>query len=115
MKIRVFTTFNYIFSQYIGFMVPLIIVGLVTPAICKMGAGAGKLLLTLLQGTPFSFGVILQFVMMLSVLGFNGESQALMITLYIVMDSFGTACNVMSDGAISLVIDFKKKATEPLV
>lgn len=46
MKIRVFTTFNYIYSQYIGFMVPLIIVGLVTPAICKMGAGAGKLLLT---------------------------------------------------------------------
>lgn len=46
MKIRVFTTFNYIYSQYIGFMVPLIIVGLVTQAICKMGAGAGKLLLT---------------------------------------------------------------------
>lgn len=43
--IRIFTTFNYLFSQYIGFMVPLIIVGLVTPAICKMGANAGKLLL----------------------------------------------------------------------
>lgn len=43
--IRIFTTFNYIFSQYIGFMVPLIIVGLVTPAICKMGSSAGKLLL----------------------------------------------------------------------
>ncbi|MCQ2154062.1 MAG: dicarboxylate/amino acid:cation symporter [Bacteroidales bacterium] len=42
--IRVFTTFNYVFSQYIGFMVPLIIVGLVTPAICKMGAGAGRML-----------------------------------------------------------------------
>lgn len=42
--IRVFTTFNYLFSQYIGFMVPLIIVGLVTPAICKMGSKAGKIL-----------------------------------------------------------------------
>lgn len=80
-----------------------------------MKVTACAITIMLLQGTPFSFGVILQFVMMLSVLGFNGESQAL--TLYIVMDSFGTACNVMSDGAISLVIDtiFKKKATEPLV
>lgn len=43
--IRVFTTFNYLFSQYIGFMVPLIIVGLVTPAICKMGSDAGKMLM----------------------------------------------------------------------
>ena len=43
--IRIFTTFNYIFSQYIGFMVPLIIVGLVVPAICRMGSDAGKLLL----------------------------------------------------------------------
>ena len=43
--VRIFTTFNYIFSEYIGFMIPLIIVGLVTPAICRMGAGAGKMLL----------------------------------------------------------------------
>lgn len=63
--IRIFTTFNYIFSQYIGFMVPLIIVGLVTPAICRMGADAGKMLLftiflayfsSVLAGT-FSYGV----------------------------------------------------------
>ena len=52
--IRIFTTFNYVFSQYIGFMVPLIIVGLVTPAICKMGAGAGKLLLLTLVLAYFS-------------------------------------------------------------
>ncbi len=43
--IRIFTTFNYVFSQYIGFMIPLIIVGLVTPAICRMGSDAGKMLL----------------------------------------------------------------------
>lgn len=43
--IRIFTTFNYIFSQYIGFMVPLIIVGLVIPAISRMGTNAGKMLL----------------------------------------------------------------------
>lgn len=52
--IRIFTTFNYIFSQYIGFIVPLIIVGLVTPAICKMGASAGKLLLLTIALAYFS-------------------------------------------------------------
>ena len=31
--------------------------------------------------------------------------QALMIALYIAMDSFGTACNVTGDGAIALIID----------
>ena len=28
-----------------------------------------------------------------------------MITLYIAIDSFGTACNVTGDGAIALIID----------
>ena len=32
-------------------------------------------------------------------------AQALMIALYIAMDSFGTACNVTGDGAIALIID----------
>ena len=40
-----------------------------------------------------------------SILGFNPDQQALMITLYIAMDSFGTACNVTGDGAIALIID----------
>ena len=46
-----------------------------------------------------------------SILGFNSEAQALMIALYIAMDSFGTACNVTGDGAIALVVNkmFGKK------
>ena len=52
--VRIFTTFNYVFSQYIGFMIPLIIVGLVTPAICRMGAEAGKMLLFTLGLAYFS-------------------------------------------------------------
>ena len=32
-EVRAFLTFNGIFSQFLGFMIPLIIVGLVTPAI----------------------------------------------------------------------------------
>lgn len=48
-----------------------------------------------------------------SMLGFDAQNQALMISLYIAMDSFGTACNVTGDGAISIILDtiFKKKAT----
>lgn len=40
-----------------------------------------------------------------SMLGFDESAQALMIALYIAMDSFGTACNVTGDGAIALIID----------
>ena len=43
--VRCFLTFNGIFSQFLGFMIPLIILGLVTPAIADIGHGAGKLLL----------------------------------------------------------------------
>ena len=44
--IRIFVTFNDIFSQLLGFLVPLIILGLVAPAIADMGKRAGKMLLT---------------------------------------------------------------------
>lgn len=40
-----FITFNSIFSQFLGFMIPLIIVGLVAPAIADIGSKVGRLLL----------------------------------------------------------------------
>lgn len=40
-----------------------------------------------------------------SMLGFSEADNALMIALYIAMDSFGTACNVTGDGAIALIIN----------
>ena len=40
-----------------------------------------------------------------SILGFNEQMIGLMITLYIAIDSFGTACNVTGDGAIALIMD----------
>ena len=43
--VRLFVTFNSIFSNLLQFLIPLIIVGLVTPAISDIGKGAGKLLL----------------------------------------------------------------------
>lgn len=81
----------------------------------------------LMSGMPVEFGKFLEFILMLgimmvaapgvpggaimaalaplsSILGFDPEQQALMIALYIAMDSFGTACNVTGDGAIALII-----------
>lgn len=39
-----------------------------------------------------------------SLLGFNDADIALMIAVYVAIDSFGTACNVTGDGAIALVL-----------
>ena len=47
-----------------------------------------------------------------TMLGFNETLQALMIALYIAMDSFGTACNVTGDGAIAVVVDRIAPAAE---
>lgn len=43
--VRCFVTFNGVFGNFLSFLIPLIIVGLVTPAIAGIGNGAGKLLL----------------------------------------------------------------------
>lgn len=40
-----------------------------------------------------------------SMLGINAEMQGVIIALYMVMDSFGTAGNVTGDGAIALIIN----------
>ena len=52
-----------------------------------------------------SLGIII------SVLGFNEEGTGLMLTIFALQDSFGTACNVVGDGALALILNgiFKKK------
>ena len=49
-----------------------------------------------------------------SMLGFSEADNALMIALYIAMDSFGTACNVSGDGAIAQIVEriFRRSLTE---
>ena len=42
---RIFITFNALFSQFLGFIIPLLILGLVAPAIIEIGNRAGKMLL----------------------------------------------------------------------
>ncbi|MBQ7639532.1 MAG: dicarboxylate/amino acid:cation symporter [Bacteroidales bacterium] len=63
--VRLFITFNSIFSSFLGLFIPLLIIGLIAPGIADLGKGAGKLLLittaiayfsTVLAGT-FSYGI----------------------------------------------------------
>lgn len=109
-----------------GFTIPLCATIHMSGSAMKITACA--LTICLLEGLPCNFGLFLNFVLMLgivmvaapgvpggaimaalaplaSILGFSAEQQALMIALYIAMDSFGTACNVTGDGAIALVVD----------
>ncbi|MEG2282297.1 MAG: cation:dicarboxylase symporter family transporter, partial [Rikenellaceae bacterium] len=44
-----------------------------------------------------------------SVLGFDEGMSGIMIAIYITMDGFGTAGNIMGDGAIAIVVDKLKK------
>lgn len=82
----------------------------------------------LIGGLPHDLPLFLHFIMLLGVcmvaapgvpggavmaalgplagiLGFSPDAQALIIALYIAMDSFGTACNVTGDGALAVIID----------
>lgn len=60
-----FLTYNSIFSGFLGFIVPLIIVGLVTPAIAELGKGAGKWLgitAMIAYGSTILAGLLAYFV-----------------------------------------------------
>ena len=63
--IRIFKTFNVLFAQLLKFIVPLLVLGLVTPSIANLGRGAGKMLLTVMViaycstvfASLFSYGI----------------------------------------------------------
>ena len=109
-----------------GFVVPLCATIYLSGFTLKIVACA--LAIMLIEGIAFDFPLMLGFILMLgvtmvaapgvpggaimaalgildSILGFTSEQQAMMITLYIAMDSFGTACNVTGDGAIALILN----------
>ena len=113
-----------------GFCIPLCATIHMSGSAMKVTACA--LTICLLEGLPVDFPYFLHFVLMLgivmvaapgvpggaimaalaplsSILGFSDNQQALMIALYISMDSFGTACNVTGDGAIALIVDRLRK------
>ena len=117
---------NGVSEDIAGFTVPLCATIHMSGSTLKIVACA--LALMIMQDMPYDFGMFMGFVCMLgitmvaapgvpggaimaslgllqSMLGFDQEAQALMIALYIAMDSFGTACNVTGDGAISIIVD----------
>ncbi|MDX1277525.1 dicarboxylate/amino acid:cation symporter [Oceanihabitans sediminis] len=117
---------NGVSDKIAGFVIPLCATIHLSGSIMKITACAMALMI--LQGMPFSFTLFAGFIFVLgiamiaapgvpggaimaavgilqSMLGFNEEMVGLMIALYIAMDSFGTACNVSGDGAISIVVD----------
>ena len=43
--VRIFLTINSLFGNFLNFIIPLLILGLVAPGIADLGKGAGRLLL----------------------------------------------------------------------
>ena len=117
---------NGVSEDIAGFTVPLCATIHMSGSTLKIVACA--LALMMMQGMPYDFPMFAGFICMLgvtmvaapgvpggaimaclgilqSMLGFGESEQALMIALYIAMDSFGTACNVTGDGAIAIIVD----------
>lgn len=109
-----------------GFVIPLCATIHMSGSTLKIVACALALMIT--QGMPYDFSMFAGFIAMLgitiiaapgvpggaimaslgilsSMLGFSEADNALMIALYIAMDSFGTACNVTGDGALAIIVN----------
>ena len=127
------TVKNGVNEDTAGFVIPLCATIHLSGSTMKIVACA--LALMMMQDIPYDFKMMSGFIFMLgitmvaapgvpggaimaslgilsSMLGFDDNAQALMIALYIAMDSFGTACNVTGDGALAVIIDrwFRKKS-----
>ena len=50
-------------------------------------------------------GILVVSSLLQSMFGFTAEMQGLIMTLYVLMDPFGTAANVMGDGALVIIVD----------
>ena len=132
------TELNGVSKDVAGFTVPLCATIHMSGSVMKITACA--LTICMMKGMPHDPVLYTGFIMLLSVmmvaapgvpggsimaalaplasvLGFGEQDQALMIALYIAMDSFGTACNVTGDGAVAILIDkmFGKKRKQAAV
>lgn len=109
-----------------GFVVPLCATIHMSGSALKITACA--LTLLIMHNQPYDAALFMHFVAMLGIsivaapgipggsimaslgilsgiLGFDQQMLALMIALYIAMDSFGTACNVTGDGALAVILN----------
>lgn len=117
---------NGVNEEVAGFVIPLCATIHLAGSILKIVACAMAIMW--MAGMPTGFGLYAGFIAMLgitmvaapgvpggaimaalgllqSMLGFDETYQALMIALYVTMDSFGTACNVTGDGAIAAIMN----------
>jgi len=117
---------NGVDGDVAGFVVPLCATIHMSGSTLKIVACA--LALMIIQGISYDIGQFAVFIAMLgitiiaapgvpggaimaslgllsSILGFSEADNALMIALYIAMDSFGTACNVTGDGALAIIVN----------
>lgn len=117
-----------------GFVIPLCATIHMSGSVMKIVTCA--LAIMIMQSMPYDIPMMAGFICLLAItivaapgvpggaimaslgllasnLGFTEGDLALMIAIYIAMDSFGTACNVTGDGFIALIIDkfFGKKKT----
>lgn len=80
--------------------------GLAIPSFLTMLPFILMLGIVMLAAPGVPGGAVMSAVGLLaSMLGFGDAAIALMIALYMAQDSFGTACNVTGDGAISVLVD----------
>lgn len=124
------TIANGVRPEVAGFVVPLCATIHLSGSTLKIVSCS--LALMMMTDMPYDLPMFLSFILMLGVtmiaapgipggaimaalglldsnLGFSAELQAVMISLYVTMDSFGTACNVTGDGAIAMIIDKLRK------
>lgn len=117
---------NNVDEDIVDFVVPLCATIHLSGSTLKIVSCALAIMMT--SGMPITIGLFTGFIMMLgvtmvaapgvpggaimaalgilqSMLGFDDTASALMIALYIAMDSFGTACNVTGDGAIAVIVN----------
>ena len=117
---------NGVSDEIASFCVPLCATIHISGSMMKITCCA--LTVCLISGLPHDLPLFLHFILLLGVcmvaapgvpggaamaalgplagvLGFSPDAQALIIALYIAMDSFGTACNVTGDGALAVIID----------
>jgi len=117
---------NGVTDEIASFCVPLCATIHISGSMMKITCCA--LTVCLISGLPHDLPLFLHFILLLGVcmvaapgvpggaamaalgplagvLGFSPDAQALIIALYIAMDSFGTACNVTGDGALAVIID----------
>ena len=109
-----------------GFVVPLCATIHMSGSTLKIVACALALMIT--NGYAYDFSMFSGFIAMLaitiiaapgvpggaimaslgllgSMLGFTEADNAMMISLYIAMDSFGTACNITGDAALAQIVN----------